>query len=137
MQNWRTGRSIGQEAERGSVGTRRPSEHGARELRSARVPLISENSRSFRRVASRRDAMAQLPGAGTVRVRSPKTTPRPGRAFAFRRPRPALASRTRPKPTIRPGRTRARSEDHAPPWPRGYVTAPLEPLADWRELGWT
>lgn len=31
---------------------------------------------------------------------------------------------------------RARSEDHAPPWPRGDVTAPLEPPTDWRELGW-
>lgn len=68
---------------RGVRGTA-PSVHGARELGSVEVPLISEKSRSFRRVASRRDAMARLPGARAVRVRTPSPTPRPAPAALLR-----------------------------------------------------
>lgn len=47
-------------------------------------------------------------------------------------PRPCTRSKDQAPP--RPC-ARARFEDHASPWPRVYVTAPLEPLADWKELG--
>lgn len=81
-------------------------------VRGKKAPLGARGQRTqFRQATSHLRKEPQFPQGG----------------FAERRHGPTSGS---------PHSARARTEDHAPPWPRGDVTAPLEPPTDWRELGW-